>query len=327
MLMIVLLFWLAGLTGCSGHKAATSKWGWMLDYRKHTSRMVTDREAALLECLDKANACQAQSPIERQQAVDQVESCLRAKNYTFKHVEGWQRRLTAWGCEIDGDGDGVPDARDQCPDTPAGVRVDEFGCPLDSDQDGVPDYLDDCPDTPMNVKVDIKGCPIDSDGDGVPDHLDQCPGTPEGQEVDETGCIVDSDGDGVRDDRDRCPDTPKFAEVDTCGCWSSRVPLFDFDKHDIKPEYYAVLDDVAKILKANPELRIEIQGHADIIGSDAYNKALSLKRAKAVQEYLSMQGISEARLEVRGFGYTQPCAPSDTPEGRHRNRRVEFKIL
>jgi OOP family OmpA-OmpF porin len=235
--------------------------------------------------------------------------------------------LTAWGCEIDGDGDGVPDARDQCPDTPAGVRVDEFGCPLDSDQDGVPDYLDDCPDTPMNVKVDIKGCPIDSDGDGVPDHLDQCPGTPEGQEVDETGCIVDSDGDGVRDDRDRCPDTPKFAEVDTCGCWSSRVPLFDFDKHDIKPEYYAVLDDVAKILKANPELRIEIQGHADIIGSDAYNKALSLKRAKAVQEYLSMQGISEARLEVRGFGYTQPCAPSDTPEGRHRNRRVEFKIL
>ena len=158
MLMIVLLFWLAGLTGCSGHKATTSKWGWMLDYRKHTSRMVTDREAALLECLDKANACQAQSPIERQQAVDQVESCLRAKNYTFKHVEGWQRRLTAWGCEIDGDGDDVPDARDQCPDTPAGVKVDEFGCPLDSDQDGVPDYLDDCPDTPMNVKVDIKGC-------------------------------------------------------------------------------------------------------------------------------------------------------------------------
>ncbi len=335
--MTVLLFCLAGMTGCSGHKIKTSKWGWMLDYRKHSTREVTDRDAAMLKCLDKANACAANTRLEQQEVAKQVDACMRAKGYTFifqtkrpytlKHPDGRQQELTALGCELDSDGDGVPDSRDKCPDTPPRVQVDEFGCPLDSDQDGVPDYLDDCPETPMDVQVDIRGCPIDSDGDGVPDYLDQCPGTPEGSEVDDTGCVIDSDGDGVRDDMDRCPDTPKFAEVDTCGCWSSGVPLFEFDKYEILPKYYSVLDNVATILKKNPDLRIEIQGHCDIIGSAAYNQALSVKRAKAVREYLVMQGIDKDRLEVKGFGYTRPCAPSDTPEGRHRNRRVEFKVL
>ena len=60
----------------------------------------------------------------------------------------------------DSDGDGVIDAKDLCPDTPAGVEVDEYGCPVDSDGDGVPDYLDKCPDTPMDLVVDEFGCPI-----------------------------------------------------------------------------------------------------------------------------------------------------------------------
>ena len=61
---------------------------------------------------------------------------------------------------------------------------------VDSDGDGVPDYRDDCPNTPANVAVDEQGCPLDSDGDGVPDYLDQCPGTPAGALVDEQGCQV-----------------------------------------------------------------------------------------------------------------------------------------
>jgi OOP family OmpA-OmpF porin len=61
----------------------------------------------------------------------------------------------------DSDGDGVPDSRDRCPDTPPGVAVDEHGCPLDSDGDGVPDYLDKCPDTPSGTRVDSRGCPIE----------------------------------------------------------------------------------------------------------------------------------------------------------------------
>ena len=61
---------------------------------------------------------------------------------------------------VDSDGDGVPDNMDKCPNTPKGVKVDNFGCPLDSDGDGVPDYLDKCPNTPAGVKVDANGCPI-----------------------------------------------------------------------------------------------------------------------------------------------------------------------
>ena len=61
---------------------------------------------------------------------------------------------------VDSDGDGVPDDRDRCPGTPAGVDVDRFGCPVDSDGDGVADYLDECPGTPEGVKVDEVGCPI-----------------------------------------------------------------------------------------------------------------------------------------------------------------------
>lgn len=62
--------------------------------------------------------------------------------------------------EADADGDGVPDSRDRCPGTPAGVRVDADGCPLDSDGDGVPDYRDKCPGTPAGAKVDANGCEI-----------------------------------------------------------------------------------------------------------------------------------------------------------------------
>jgi OOP family OmpA-OmpF porin len=65
--------------------------------------------------------------------------------------------------EPDSDGDGVPDSRDKCPNTPQGVEVDEDGCPIDSDGDGVPDYLDKCPGTPAGTKVDSQGCAIIED--------------------------------------------------------------------------------------------------------------------------------------------------------------------
>ncbi|MCW8817202.1 MAG: OmpA family protein, partial [Ignavibacteriaceae bacterium] len=64
------------------------------------------------------------------------------------------------GCPFDSDKDGIADAIDKCPDTPAGIKVDEFGCPVDSDNDGVPDYLDECSDTPKGTMVDQKGCPV-----------------------------------------------------------------------------------------------------------------------------------------------------------------------
>jgi hypothetical protein len=228
---------------------------------------------------------------------------------------------------IDSDGDGVPDWADKCPNTPKGVKVDKNGCPLDSDGDGVPDYLDRCPNTPRGVKVDKNGCPLDSDGDGVPDYLDKCPNTPRGVKVDKNGCPLDSDGDGVPDYLDKCPNTPRGVEVDAAGCWIAKGLKFDFNKWDIKPEYYPSLDRAVRVLEMNPKLRVEIHGHTDSIGSQAYNLTLSEKRAQAVKDYLVSRGISTGRLTTRGMGKLDPVASNDTPEGRAQNRRVEFNII
>lgn len=96
----------------------------------------------------------------------------------------------------DQDGDGVKDRKDKCPDTPAGVAVDEDGCPLDGDGDGVPDYQDDCPTEAGPAK--FNGCP-DTDGDGIPDKDDDCP--EEAGLAKFNGC-PDSDEDGVIDSKD-----------------------------------------------------------------------------------------------------------------------------
>ena len=122
------------------------------------------------------------------------------------------------GCPIDSDRDGVYDGIDKCPGTPAGAQVDANGCPADTNGDGVLDGIDQCPGTPAGVTVDAKGCPVDSDADGVPDGIDKCPNTPAGVTVDATGCPLDSDKDGVADGIDKCPDTPVGAMVDANGC-------------------------------------------------------------------------------------------------------------
>jgi outer membrane protein OmpA-like peptidoglycan-associated protein len=135
-------------------------------------------------------------------------------------------RVDARGCTVkDSDGDGVLDDADQCADTPAGEAVDARGCPLpkDADGDGVTDDADRCPNTPAGEKVDANGCSAsqrDSDGDGVNDAADQCAGTPAGEQVDAKGCPLpkDGDGDGVTDDKDRCPSTPSGVQVDAEGC-------------------------------------------------------------------------------------------------------------
>ncbi len=228
---------------------------------------------------------------------------------------------------LDSDGDGVPDTLDKCPNTPKGVKVDRAGCPLDSDGDGVADYLDKCPDTPRRVKVDASGCPLDSDGDGVPDYLDKCPDTPKGVKVDKAGCPLDSDGDGVPDYQDKCPDTLKGAPVNSVGCWVIEGINFDYDKADIKPQYYGLLDENIAVLKKNPSVKVQIQGHTDSAGSEAYNQKLSEERAEAVMSYFISKGIDSGRLSSKGLGESKPVASNDTPEGRAKNRRIEIKII
>ena len=166
---------------------------------------------------------------------------------------------------------------------------------------------------------------VDSDGDGVPDDLDRCPDTPQGVKVDAHGCPLDSDGDGVPDYLDKCPNTPKGATVDARGCWTyAAVVMYGFDSAEIKSEAYPMLDEAVLILKKNPEINVEIDGHTDNRGPAAYNMTLSERRAKAVMKYFVDKGVEAERLTTKGFGFTQPAASNDTEEGRAKNRRVEL---
>ena len=103
--------------------------------------------------------------------------------------------------------------------------------------------------------------------------------------------------------------------------------FFEFGKATLKPESYAELDNVVKLLQNNEGVRLEISGHTDNVGSLKTNMKLSEERAKSVVEYLISKGISSSRLEYKGYAYTQPIAPNTTEAGRAQNRRVEFKVL
>ncbi len=138
---------------------------------------------------------------------------------------------------------------------------------------------------------------------------------------------LDSDGDGILDSADQCPNTPRGADVNSVGCWIVKGLRFDFNSAEVKPEYHPLLERVADILRENPSLRIEIQGHTDSIGPEDYNMKLSERRAQAVADYLASHGISADRMEVVGVGEADPVASNDTEEGRARNRRVQIKPL
>ncbi|MCL2650167.1 MAG: OmpA family protein [Candidatus Azobacteroides sp.] len=230
----------------------------------------------------------------------------------------------------------MPDYLDKCPNTPAGVAVDQYGCPIDSDGDGVADYMDECPNTPAGVTVDSKGCPIDSDGDGVPDYLDKCPNTPAGVAVDQFGCPIDTDGDGVPDYLDKCPTIPGTVANDGCPELKEtekavfekalRGIQFATGKDIITKASYPILDAIVMIMRENPTYFLTINGHTDNVGKPESNQILSEKRAAAVRNYIVSNGVDAGRLTIRGFGDTQPLVPNTTAANRTLNRRVEFIV-
>ncbi|MDX9858091.1 MAG: OmpA family protein [candidate division Zixibacteria bacterium] len=234
----------------------------------------------------------------------------------------------------DSDADGVPDALDKCAMTVRGVEVDRFGCPLDGDRDGVPDGLDDCPDTPAEARgrVDIYGCPVDSDFDGIPDYLDACPGNPMGAAVDDRGCPVDSDADGVPDGLDDCPYTIAGVEVDRYGCIDMSMfaePMvlnIDYPpgSFEIDPNNKKRVEKLANLLSFVTDIKLEINGYTDNIGTDQANEALSEKRARRVMEFLIANGVSPDRMRAYGRGEKNFVADNQTAEGRARNRRIEI---
>ncbi len=256
------------------------------------------------------------------------------------------------GCPTDADGDGVCDGIDKCPNTPRGARVDAQGCPIDDDGDGVYNGIDQCPSTPRGCKVDVHGCPLDSDGDGVCDGLDQCPETLKGCAVDAQGCPHDADNDGVCDGRDQCANTPAGTAVDSDGCPLAEVKQrqevqqretelldtgmirlhdvnFETAKANILPESREPLDVVGQVLSKWPQLKIEIGGHCDSRGSDAYNLALSNRRTASVRAYLleHFPKLEASQLSAKGYGESRPLVPNTSPGNMAQNRRVEFVVI
>ncbi len=103
--------------------------------------------------------------------------------------------------------------------------------------------------------------------------------------------------------------------------------FFDFDSDKLKPESYPELRRFAEFVKEHPDLKFEISGHTDSIGTTEYNKDLSLRRAQAVMRFLIKQGCSAKQFVVKGYGSEKPVATNKTEQGRSMNRRVEFRVI
>lgn len=149
---------------------------------------------------------------------------------------------------------------------------------------------------------------------------------------------MDDDGDGVNNCDDKCPGSQAGQAIGPDGC---SVPLtidlkgvnFDFDKATLRPDGVVILDEAISILGRYPDLRVEVAGHTDSVGSEQYNQGLSERRARTVYDYLTGHGIDTGRLiGPNGYGESQPIAPntnpdgSDNPEGRALNRRSELNV-
>ena len=226
------------------------------------------------------------------------------------------------GCPDD-DGDGIKNSDDDCPMT-AGLAALN-GCP-DADGDGIKDADDACPNV-AGVAA-LNGCP-DADGDGVTDADDACPNAAGSKAM--NGC-PDADGDGVADKDDKCPAVAGPASNNGC----PEYPLsmlgdydinFDLEKYNIDSADVQRLSTVIKVLLANSDANISIEGHADNTGEESFNNPLSNNRASSIKDYLVNVGVDAGRLSTKAFGESMPKASNDTEEGRAINRRVEFKVV
>jgi outer membrane protein OmpA-like peptidoglycan-associated protein len=247
--------------------------------------------------------------------------------------------VDAAGCSQDSDGDNIADGIDQCPDTPAGVLVDSTGCPRDSDGDKIADGLDRCSDTPKGATVDALGCPGDSDSDGVLDGLDRCPRTAVGATVNAAGCAAGQQGrpaptPPADTSAARPPQPqPRAQTQPSSQAMTGRQPMvlegvtFSSRSARLQTAAYVELDSIAKILVANPNLRVEVGGHTDEGGSPADNMHLSNLRAEAVRNYLVAKGVPFQQVVARGYGDSMPRTPDTTPRGRAANRRVEIRPI
>ncbi len=219
---------------------------------------------------------------------------------------GW----AAIGCTAEGSLAGnLNTGNDTTPPPPA--------TPADDDGDGIANADDKCP----NEKEDGKppeandGCPnLDEDGDGIPTPQDKCPTEPETKNGFE--------------DEDGCPDKKPLVQLIGSEVRIDQKIQFKKGSAAIEDESKPVLDAVAEVLKAHPELQlIEVGGHASKEGDKNLNKTLSQKRVDSVVKELVGRGTAKERLLAQGYGFYCPLNPGDSPESLEKNRRTEFKVL
>jgi OmpA-OmpF porin, OOP family len=217
--------------------------------------------------------------------------------------------------------------------------------PSDRDHDGILDADDACPDVPGVGTDDPKtnGCPPDRDHDGILDADDACPDVP-GMKTDDpktNGCPPDPDRDkdGIANEQDACPDAagPRNPNPKKNGCPAAAVVgkqivileqvKFATGSAAILPSSNAILVAVLDVLQAHTEiLHMRVEGHTDNVGTAAFNKGLSTRRAASVATWLIQHGVAQSRMSSEGFGLERPIDTNETPEGRQNNRRVEFHI-
>lgn len=113
----------------------------------------------------------------------------------------------------------------------------------------------------------------------------------------------------------------------TSGNWFLIGNNFEFAKASLTPESNPILVNAVQVLLSNPDMKVEIQGHTDNIGSESFNKKLSEQRAETVKNFLVSKGVPASRLTTVGLGLTSPISDNKTANGRYLNRRIEFKIL
>jgi hypothetical protein len=260
------------------------------------------------------------------------------------------------GCTLDADKDGVGDRFDRCPNTPAGQPVDISGCPSDGDRDGVPDGLDQCSDTPRNAQVDARGCPVAVVPPAVTPPAPQPKPQPKDTVVRQP---LARDTTPARRDtmpvkRDTAPAKPapipapgnpapvnprppvpsassSAPAAPTAGkagdrSWVVPGTAWTYRAAILEPSAFPVLDSVAAVLKADPEARVEIVGHAfdQLIPAD--DLKLSQYRAEAVRSYLTFNGVPVSRITAVGRGSRPLIDRGTTEEARARNRRIEIRI-
>lgn len=188
---------------------------------------------------------------------------------------------------------------------------------VDTDFDGVPDKKDACKETPVNTVVMANGC-IDTEILVVDDDDDD--------EFDEgdIGATVTNNAALIAEQCRQQPDVNVAAD-----CFGSILQpvYFDFDRANVLLTQRPTLVRVQQYIEQHPQVSVRLEGHTDIIGGEAINMALSLKRANAIKDLLINEyQFQPTSIEVVGMSNKKPAADNATVEGRQRNRRVEFII-